>query len=86
MTIANAFSSTTESIDVVQDVNWEFSAQCNNNPLLHNFCMFVVDLDVYYIVSGANKNISLCSATIAIFLSLPFHVILSHAQIIPLTH
>ena len=56
--VANASPSSTESINVVQDIDWAFNAQCNYDPLLHDSCMSVVDSDVWYFDSGTTKHIT----------------------------
>ena len=57
MALANTSPSYLEFANVVQDADWAFIVQCSYDPLLHDSCMSVVDMDVWYFDSGATKHI-----------------------------
>ena len=80
--ITEASPSTTESANVVQDIEWTFSVQCNYDPLLYDSCMSVVDSYVWYFDSGATKHIT-SQCILFTLLSLPLKGILPHVPITP---
>ena len=42
----------------VKDSNWAFSVCCSYHPSCEDACMLVLDINVWYLDSGASKHIT----------------------------